>query len=180
MATEALAPDVLIVQTNLSGTVADIDEDPDSPDANWLVATDGTQNTICRVSFPTPTGNPTVGTGLQEFKLWLRSTSMSGGKDTSFDVVLYENGGSVSTLISGQALAAGGTTVLVTPTWNASLLSNIDGSGVECYVIGYSGNPTKGDTVEVGAIEWIADYVEPVAEFPFYTPKRVEHSSLRR
>ena len=36
MATERQAPDALSVQTNCTGAVTDIDEDPDSPDANWL------------------------------------------------------------------------------------------------------------------------------------------------
>lgn len=33
-----LAPDAIISQTNLTGTVGDIDEDPDSGDASWLLA----------------------------------------------------------------------------------------------------------------------------------------------
>lgn len=33
-----LAPDAILSMTNLSGTVADIDESPDSPDAAWLTA----------------------------------------------------------------------------------------------------------------------------------------------
>ena len=36
MATERQSPDALLVQTNLSGAVAAIQDDPDSPDANWL------------------------------------------------------------------------------------------------------------------------------------------------
>jgi hypothetical protein len=38
--TESLSPDALLVQTNLSGTVSNIQDDPDSPDANWLTAID--------------------------------------------------------------------------------------------------------------------------------------------
>lgn len=33
-----IAPDAIISATNLSGTVAAIQDDPDSPDANWLTA----------------------------------------------------------------------------------------------------------------------------------------------
>lgn len=35
--TGSTAPDAIIALHNLSGTLADIDDDPDSPDANWLV-----------------------------------------------------------------------------------------------------------------------------------------------
>lgn len=35
---QILAPDVLQIQTNLSGVIADINESVDTPDANWLVS----------------------------------------------------------------------------------------------------------------------------------------------
>lgn len=38
MPAQTLAPDVLLLQSNLTGTVADVDEDPDSPDASFLLA----------------------------------------------------------------------------------------------------------------------------------------------
>lgn len=38
MPAERLAPDVLLLQTNLTGAVTDVDEDPDSPDASFLLA----------------------------------------------------------------------------------------------------------------------------------------------
>ena len=69
MATERKAPDVLLIQTNLSGAVTDIDEDPDSPGSDWLTYVSNNANTVCRVSFPTPTGNPNEGADLQEFKI---------------------------------------------------------------------------------------------------------------
>ena len=38
MATERQAPDAILAQTDLSGAVTDIDDDPDSPDGLWLSA----------------------------------------------------------------------------------------------------------------------------------------------
>ena len=32
---QELPPDTILVQTNLSGALTDIDEDPRAPDANW-------------------------------------------------------------------------------------------------------------------------------------------------
>lgn len=36
--TSRLAPDAILAQTNLTGAVSAIQDDPDSPDANWLTA----------------------------------------------------------------------------------------------------------------------------------------------
>lgn len=38
MPAQTLAPDALLLQTNLTGAVTDVDEDPDTGDASWLVA----------------------------------------------------------------------------------------------------------------------------------------------
>lgn len=38
MPTERLAPDAILTQTNLTGALSAIQDDPDSPDANWLTA----------------------------------------------------------------------------------------------------------------------------------------------
>jgi len=74
MAAETLSPDVLLVQTNLSGTVSDIQDDPDSPDSNWLNAPDGDANTYLEVDFPDAAGSLTTGAGLQEFRVQVGAT----------------------------------------------------------------------------------------------------------
>lgn len=38
LATSRIAPDAILSQTNLTGSVSFIQDDPDSPDANWLTA----------------------------------------------------------------------------------------------------------------------------------------------
>jgi hypothetical protein len=78
MPTERQSPDALLVQTGLVGAVTAIQDDPDSPDANWLTASPTNNNaTVCSVSFPTPSGTLTAGAGLQEFRVWLRKTNHS-------------------------------------------------------------------------------------------------------
>ena len=65
---QQLFPDAILTQTNLTGAVTAIDEDPDAPDANWLT---GAGAVTLRVSFPTPTQNlqPTFS---QEFRVRVR------------------------------------------------------------------------------------------------------------
>lgn len=76
-ATERIAPDTIAVQTNLTGSVTDIDDDPDSPDANWLTASG---SSTLRTTFSTPTSAPVTGADLQEFRVLLRkdATGPSG------------------------------------------------------------------------------------------------------
>jgi hypothetical protein len=65
---QQLFPDAILTQTNIGGAVGDIDEDPDSPDANWMA---GTGAVVLRVSFPTPTANLKAGF-TQEFRVRAR------------------------------------------------------------------------------------------------------------
>jgi len=160
--TESLSPDGLLVQTNLSGLLSDIQDDPDSPDGNWLTRHLNHKDTVCRVSFPTPSGNPTVGADLQEFKIWVRQQPDGEGADPTVRIELYENGSSLATILTDTAVSSP-TGALYSGTWNANLLSNADGSGVECYIYGTAvgGPPKNRCTVEVGAVEWNVDYTAP-------------------
>lgn len=157
MATESLSPDSLLVQTNLSGAVTDIQDDPDSPDSSWLTATDDTANTVTRTSFATPSGTPNTGADLQEFRLWIRRTANST-REPSVTIELYENGSLVTTITSNAAVVSSSGEIH-SATWDATNLSNSDGSGVEVRVAGAStgGPANQRNTVEVGAIEWNAD-----------------------
>lgn len=158
-ATESLAPDALLQQDNLSGTLADIDEDPDSPDTNWLIHIASKTDTVTRVSFPTPTGNPTMGVDLQEFKVWVRQQPDGAGADPTVRIELYEDGVSLATILADTAVPST-TGALYSGTWNANLLGTADGSLVECYIYGTAvgGAPSNRCTVEVGAVEWNVDY----------------------
>ncbi len=67
---ERIAPDAILVQTAQSGAVSNIQDDPDSPDANWLTGTSATAAEL-RVSFPTPAANLKAGF-TQEFRVRIR------------------------------------------------------------------------------------------------------------
>ncbi|MEE8519568.1 MAG: DUF6531 domain-containing protein [Dehalococcoidia bacterium] len=157
---QRLPLDVVVSSTNLSGaTVANLDDDPDAPDANWATATTVADTSI-QAGFPTPPNDPTPGADLQEFRVLLRKDA-TGGNDPTYDIELWETGGGapLATLVSGATLSSD-TGEVVSVTWNASLLGASDGSAVELRIVGHrsGGNPTKRRTVEVGAIEWNVDF----------------------
>lgn len=154
MAAQRLAPDAILAQTNLSGSVTAIQDDPDSPDTSWLTCPDNTSNTSVHVSFPTPSA---ALTGTQEARVRVRPTTAGTNAGTA----------SVDVLVGGVVIASSSTvtvsaTQVVAVTFNASLVS--DRTGLEVRVNGTSagGKATSRKSVEVGAIELNATVVESV------------------
>ena len=162
MATERQSPDVLLEQTNLTGTISEIQDDPDSPDGNWLDAIANNVASICRTSFPTPTGNPTVGAGLQEFRILVRKFGGTGTPTAWIE--LYENGVLIR---AGSAQNVTGNLV-ISFTWNANEILTADGSLVECRLnsTAIGGAPAARACVEVGAVEWNVVYSAGVVVTP--------------
>ena len=157
MAIERKSPDAILELVNLTGTVSEIQDDPDSPDANWLDAVANNVASICKTSFPTPTGNPTVGADLQEFRVLVRKYGGTGTPTAWIE--LYENG----TLIrAGSAVNVTGALV-ISFTWNANEIGTADGSLVECRLnsTAIGGAPAGRACVEVGAVEWNVTYTLP-------------------
>lgn len=155
MATERLAPNTLLDQTGLAGSLGDIDDDPDGPDGSWLTTGSNT-STACRTGFPTPSGNPTVGPSLQEFRVLVRKTNHP--TDPTCSLKVFENGSELLQLILDQTISSTSGVVL-SGTFNASSLGTADGSLVELQIEGTpgSGNPGNRASVEVGAVEWNAE-----------------------
>lgn len=155
MATETLVPDALLTSTNLSGGLSAIDTD----DTTWLTADSNNANSICIVSFPTPTGNPTTGAGLQNFTVKYRVTA--NATSTTFDVYLLESG----VRLNGGAAIDSWTSTSTTEvtrevSWDASLLGTADGSAVECeaFATKTGGSPAVRTTGEFQFIDWDVDY----------------------
>jgi hypothetical protein len=109
---------------------------------------------------PSPAADLTTRAGLQAFRVLVRK-SATGGTDPACTIELYENGALLATLISGQAVSSATGTVL-SGTWDATSLAAISGADVECRVFGArsGGNPANRRALEIGAIEWNADYTE--------------------
>ena len=156
--TERLSLDgVVFVLTELSGVYTDVDDDPDSPDSLWLLASGNNVDTDVRGSFSTPTGNPTIGADLQEFRALVRQYDEGQAGTPNSRIELWENGILIRAG-SNTLISTGG--IVLSFTWNANELSTSDGSLVECKVVGVKtgGAPSTRNTVEVGAIEWNVDY----------------------
>lgn len=66
-----MVPDAILTQTNMSGVVAAVQDDPDAPDGTW---TDGGANSVLRVSFPLPSG-PVLTAMPQKFRVRVRPGS---------------------------------------------------------------------------------------------------------
>lgn len=161
MATERLAPDAILASTGLSGTVSDIQDDPDSPDGNWLTNTSSNANNDLRVSFPTPT--PALDSGsVQEFRVLIRKTSNSNSAGWSLQ--LWENGSQVGSALNSGTLS-NTTAVVVSGSWNKTSLSDQTGANVELRLQQTSGGSggAAGNRawIEVGAVEWNTQYTAP-------------------
>lgn len=161
-ASETLAPDAILAQSGFtpSCAVADIDDDPDSGDTNWCVATDDNTSVDVRVSFPSPSGNPTVGADLQEFRWQVRRTAGSGTGTPTTRAELWENGALVRAGSNENVTSDSGE--VHSFTWNANELGTADGSLVEVNIIGTKtgGSPTVRASIDVGAVEWNVEYTE--------------------
>lgn len=163
-ATESQYPDTIAAQAGFTScTVDEIDDDPDSPDANWCdVGSSSASNispTEVRATFPTPTGNPT---GTQSFRVQFRKTTPSTNPNCL--VELYENGSFVAGVVASTAVSSTSSVVL-SGTWSAASLGTANGSLVEAFVNCTHGGGSPGNRAvgEVGAIEWVVDYTAPAA-----------------
>jgi len=163
MATETLFPDAILTQTGLVGSVTDIDEDPDSPDANWL--TTNASNGVLDVSFPTPTGSPDTGAGVQEFRVLLRKDAAAGGDPDVIASLRESAGGTDLQVLATNVLVTSSTGTVLSWTWDASNLGTPDGSSVVLHMTFQKGGGGPNErNVEVGAIEWNVTYTGAVLE----------------
>lgn len=161
MATETQYPDAILEQSGWLTTpaVTAIDEDPDSPAADWIVAASTTSDPVLRVSFPTPSGNPT---GVQTFKAYVRKNGGTGTPTVRMD--LYENG---ALLASGTAQNVTNTTgMLLSQSFDLATtpLGTADGSLVEVrlVVVHAGGSGTARASVDLNAINWdTVNYTPP-------------------
>ncbi len=156
MTTETLRPDGEFSDSGLvASDYTDHDEDPDVSSVT-IAATGNNVNTEYGVDFPTPTGNPTVGVGLQEFRAGVEEFDSGQGGVPDARIELWENG----------SLVRAGSDTPIEPyqvlsfTWNANEISTPDGSLVQCKVIGTKsgGSPGNRNAIDIGHIEWNVEY----------------------
>lgn len=157
MPTERLAPTSFASTANLNGAVTDIDEDPDTPDADWMTTTSGGAAGFL-ANMADPSSAPSTGAGLQEFKLWLRKNA-TGGNTVSFECTIREANTQRAVVIGSTNLADSTAGELFSGTWNASVLGTADGTAVQMRFDQTGGHTGSGGVrryIEIGAIEWNA------------------------
>lgn len=147
-------PDGIITQTNLSGAIGDLDDDPDDPDGNWwTIVADG--DTVAHVSVGTPSRPLLAGADLQEIRVLVRKNA-AGGADPDVQVHLYESGNGGNPLASTSVVSVTSETgQVVSLTFDRTLLTDATGADLEVRVEGTAngGGPNE-RSVEVGAIEF--------------------------
>lgn len=151
---------ISVVLNNLSGTAADIDDDPDSPDGAWLTASlPAVLRTQAAIRFGARSQIPI---GRQEFRVLVRATVV----DTPVPALLpptvtvalrnTASGNDNIVEVSEPVLSTVGQVVSL--IWDASVLGTPDDPTLRCFV---QGDPsvldTVGWTVEVGAAEWLVN-----------------------
>jgi hypothetical protein len=160
MATETIQVDGVLAETNMTDhaggalTTADIAE----AQSNNSVYHKGVADGFVRYSYPTPSGNPTVGAGLQTFRMVARKDA-TGGNTVTVQVFVYENGSQVADL--GTFAITSTTNATFTKTWNANVLGTADGSLVEIFLDqtdGGVGNPNNRRYPWYDLVEWTVDY----------------------
>ena len=153
---EVLSPIALLEQANLSDNLADIQDDSDSPDANWLSAQSNNTTSTVRIRFAAPSTNPS---GAQSFRLLVRPSNSPGANNPTWSMNLYQNGVDLGQIASGTLDGANKLEELVAGSWDASSLNDASGANVEVRwnCIGQGGSPSNRNTGELGASEWIAE-----------------------
>jgi hypothetical protein len=156
MATETQRPNGELSDSGLvASDFTDHDEDPDVSSVT-IAATGNNVNTQYGVDFPTPTGNPTVGAGLQEFRAGVEEfdSGQTGIPDARIE--LWENG----VLVRAGTDTPTEAYQVLSFTWNANELATANGSLVQCKVIGTKagGAPGARNSLNIGHIEWNVTY----------------------
>jgi hypothetical protein len=161
MATELLLPDAVITATNLTADIANLDEGVDNFDGVYATNNGANANTLLALSFPTPSGDLTLGAGLQTFRARVRKNA-TGGNNPTVRIEVRESGtiraNSENTTVTSL------TGVDITFTWNASVLALQTGVNVEIGIAqqggGSGGGPANRRWIETDTADWNADYIE--------------------
>jgi hypothetical protein len=153
---ERIIPNEILSINNLTGSVTNIQDDPDSPDGNWITTLGQNSNVNIRIGFEDTEFRVTPNT-TQEFKFYVRK-SASGGNTVTYNVRLLENG----TLRATSETYTISATETRSFTWNSNLLTSSSfGQNVEFELVQLTGGTGDRRHVEIGAVEWNANTVFP-------------------
>lgn len=152
--TQAIAPSVgtlrFVGQTPTVAYIANVSVSPSVGTLRFVGQQLPLFDTSALVDFDTPAKSLLIGADQQTFRVLVRKTV---GTNPTVDIDLYEGGAWVADLVSGTAVTST-TGQIVSATWNASLLADISGAGVQAFIYGHSSADAQ---VEIGAVEWVAE-----------------------
>lgn len=157
---ETLKPNAIVTSTNTSSAVSTIQDNPSSPDTTFMTPTTSGTSMMVEVNFPLPANNLVTGSGLQTFNVYAKRDNTNG--TPSYTIALYDNGTQLA--ISGSNSVSSTTGSVTSYTWDAGLLSNVNGSTVQCRVTttAYSSGSKK-TNVDIGYISWVTTEISSVA-----------------
>lgn len=167
-AATAAYPVSLLTQTNLTGDITTIQNDPDVPDNIWMTAVTGGEYTELRTDFNVlPAGKKFDGN--QTFYYRART---SGTDDVEVGVYLYEAGAEVAHL-TNQLIASAESTYSV--TWAPELLTNPSADNVEIRIVHNATGAAS--SVEIESIVFYALFVDDVVVTPTYPRAQTDFST---
>jgi len=154
VATETLYPDSVLANTgDYTVSLTTVDE---APDGTWTGNTN-TQGITTRFSFPTPSGTPNTGAGLQTLRAYAQIVGTGNG-DPTIQIELYEAGSLVTTQTATTVQNNAGA-AWYSLSWDAADLTTGDGSNVEVLVtiVTGGGGPNE-NSLQLDSVEWTVDY----------------------
>jgi hypothetical protein len=157
MATEQLVPTGTITQAQWSSyALGNFDTD----DTTWQDPSSNNVSPSFRVSFNTPTNTLTQGATDQTFNVKARKFETGQTGTPTIRLEVWETGGGALLAASSEQNLTGSEQTF-SFTWDADILSNLDGSGCELYVFitkaGGGGSVRASGSVQYA--EWVASYV---------------------
>ena len=163
--------------TNITGVVGNITDDPAAPDTLYVSPTDDSINYSFIVAFGAPSG-PLTGT--QTLRVFVRKTP--GINNGSFSVDIDYGGGTFTAGVIPSTVMSSATGTMYSFNFDAASVVNrnalriqfngVSGTGKTAdranaelgaarILAGVEGTPTNTNTVEYGAVEWVAQHQMP-------------------
>jgi len=172
-----LLADQVVSSTALNANIANLDEGVSNFDGVYATH-DGTNSQTSLIlglqnipaTFPASLPRKlSTGSNLQTFRARVRKNVDADGNTVTCNIRLYINGVATGT-VSTTFTITSATGQDISFTWDASVLSNLDGDDVQIGIIqltgGTEGGPQNRRRLETDTVDWIAD-VENFEIFPF-------------
>lgn len=155
------SPSSILVQTNTTGTVSLLQDDVDTPDANYLTVVDPAVNTSLDVALADPSGALTLGANVQKIRVLVKKNNTLGNNPTAVLSLWDNNGGTKTQIGSNVNLTLTDTPTIMSLSFDANSLVDKTGKNLEVKITGTpaGGGAATKRAVLVGAINFDASVV---------------------